>query len=113
SNFKYDHVTSSSNTWTNSPGGVSSHFNGGKAFEYFRIVHNRNSIDGNKGNIISFINVADEDGASMGNAFWNGAAMFYGNGDGAFFPLARGLDVAGHEMSHGVIQNTANLVYQG
>ena len=113
SNFKYDHVTSSNNTWVNSPGGVSSHYNGGKAFEYFRIVHNRNSIDGNKGNIISFINVADEDGSSMGNAFWNGAAMFYGNGDGAFFPLARALDVAGHEMSHGVIQNTANLEYQG
>lgn len=113
STFRYDHVTSSNNTWINSPAGVSSHYNGGKAFEYFRIVHNRNSIDGNKGNIISFINVADEDGSSMGNAFWNGAAMFYGNGDGAFFPLARGLDVAGHEMSHGVIQNTANLVYQG
>ncbi|HMP29690.1 MAG TPA: M4 family metallopeptidase, partial [Saprospiraceae bacterium] len=28
-------------------------------------------------------------------------------------PLARGLDVAGHEMSHGVVQSTANLVYQG
>lgn len=112
-NFNYDHVTSSNNTWVNSPAGVSSHYNGGKAFEYFRIVHNRNSIDGNKGNIVSFINVADDDGSSMGNAFWNGAAMFYGNGDNAFLPLARGLDVAGHEMSHGVIQNTANLVYQG
>lgn len=112
SNFRYDHVISSNNTWVNSPAGVSSHYNGGKAFEYFQIVHNRNSIDGNKGNIISFINVADEDGSSLGNAFWNGAAMFYGNGDGAFLPLARGLDVAGHEMSHGVIQNTANLVYQ-
>jgi Zn-dependent metalloprotease len=59
------------------------------------------------------INVADDDGSSMGNAFWNGQAMFYGNGDGAFQPLARGLDVAGHEMSHGVIQSTANLEYQG
>jgi hypothetical protein len=39
--------------------------------------------------------------------------MFYGNGDNSFKPLARGLDVAGHEMSHGVVQSTANLVYQG
>jgi bacillolysin len=113
SNFNYDHVISSNNTWVNTPTGVSSHYNGGKAFEYFRIVHSRNSIDGQGGNIISFINVADDDGSSMGNAFWNGAAMFYGNGDNAFERLARGLDVAGHEMSHGVIQNTANLVYQG
>ena len=48
----------------------------------------------------------------MDNAFWNGAAMFYGNGDQAFnAPLAKALDVAGHEMSHGVIQNSAGLEY--
>jgi Zn-dependent metalloprotease len=111
-NFNYDHVSSGNNTWS-SKTSVSSHFNGGKAFEYFRNVHNRNSINGSGGNIISLINVADEDGSSLGNAFWNGQAMFYGNGDGAFLPLARGLDVAGHEMTHGVVQNTANLEYEG
>lgn len=111
-NFRYDHVTSNNNVWTNKTG-VSAHYNGGKAFEYFRNVHNRMSINGARGNIISLINVADDDGSSMGNAFWNGQAMFYGNGDNAFLPLARGLDVAGHEMTHGVIQSTANLEYQG
>jgi Zn-dependent metalloprotease len=111
-NFSYDHVTSSNNTWNNKAG-VSAHYNGGKAFEYFRNIHNRQSINGSGGNIVSLINVADEDGNSMGNAFWNGAAMFYGNGDVAFQPLARGLDVAGHEMTHGVIQSTANLEYEG
>lgn len=111
-NFKYDHVTSANNTWS-SKTAVSSHFNGGQAYEYFRNVHGRKSINGQGGNIISLINVADDDGSSMGNAFWNGQAMFYGNGDAAFQPLARGLDVAGHEMSHGVIQSTANLEYQG
>jgi bacillolysin len=110
--FRYDHVTSSNNAWSDKTG-VSSHYNGGLAFEYFRNVHNRKSINGSGGNIISLINVTDEDGKSMGNAFWNGQAMFYGNGDNAFLPLARGLDVAGHEMSHGVIQSTANLEYQG
>lgn len=110
--FNYDHVTSNNNTWSNKTS-VSAHYNGGKAFEYFRTVHNRKSINGSGGNIVSLINVADEDGNSMGNAFWNGAAMFYGNGDVAFQPLARGLDVAGHEMTHGVIQSTANLEYQG
>ncbi|MBK9256544.1 MAG: M4 family metallopeptidase [Saprospiraceae bacterium] len=112
SNFKYDHITSNNNTWT-SKNSVSAHYNGGKAFEYFRNVHNRRSINGSSGNIISFINVAEDDGSSMGNAFWNGAAMFYGNGDSAFRELARGLDVAGHEMTHGVVQSTANLEYQG
>jgi hypothetical protein len=55
--------------------------------------------------------VADDNGDGLDNAFWNGSAMFYGNGNTAFKELARGLDVAGHEMSHGVIQNTANLEY--
>jgi bacillolysin len=110
--FKYDHVKSGNNTWSNKTG-VSAHFNGGKAYEYFRDTHNRKSINGQGGNIISLINVTDENDASMGNAFWNGQAMFYGNGDGSFKELARGLDVAGHEMTHGVIQSTANLVYQG
>lgn len=38
--------------------------------------------------------------------------MYYGNGKDAFTPLAKALDVAGHEMSHGVIQATANLDYE-
>jgi bacillolysin len=110
-NFNYDHF-SGNNTWA-SKLSVSAHFNGGKAYEYFKNIHTRNSINGSGGNIVSFVNIADEDGSMLGNAFWNGAAMFYGNGDENFFQLARGLDVAAHEMSHGVIQNTANLVYQG
>src|SRR5574339_493637 len=39
--------------------------------------------------------------------------MFYRNGDVLFKKHKKGLDVAGHEMSHGVIQNTANLEYVG
>ena len=87
--------------------------NRAKAYLYFSNLHSRNSINGAGGNIISLVNVSDEAGQSMGNAFWNGQAMFYGNGDAAFTPLAAGLDVAGHEMSHGVVQSTANLAYQG
>lgn len=113
SNFKYDHVTSNNNSWTNKTA-VSAHFNGGKAYEYFFDVFGRKSINGEKGNIVSLINISDpSSGGGFDNAFWNGAAMFYGNGDTAFEPLAKALDVAGHEMSHGVVQTTANLTYQG
>ncbi len=112
-NFAADHVRSNNNTWTNKTS-ISAHYNAGKAFEYFQQKFNRNSINGRGGNIISLINVVEEDGSQMDNAFWNGAAMFYGNGNQAFnAPLAKALDVGGHEMSHGVIQNTANLEYQG
>ncbi len=112
SNFKYDHTTSSNANWNN-PTAVSAHYNGNLAFDYFSSTFGRNSIDGKGGTIISLVNVADEGGGGMDNAFWNGEAMFYGNGSTAFRPLARGLDVAGHEMTHGVVQSTANLEYQG
>ncbi|MFK7775220.1 MAG: M4 family metallopeptidase [Saprospiraceae bacterium] len=113
SNFDYSVITSSNNSW-NYPAAVSAHYNGGEAYEYFKSTHNRESINGQGGTIISFFNISDENGSDMDNAFWNGAAMFYGNGNQAFnFPLQRALDVAGHEMSHGVIQGTANLEYQG
>ena len=114
-NRNFDYEVSSSNTqndW-NDPVAVSAHYNAGQAYEYFRNVFGRQSITGNGTNIVSFINVTEDDGSRMDNAFWNGEFIFYGNGDQAFdFPLARALDVAGHEMAHGVIQTSANLIYQ-
>lgn len=113
SNFQAAHIVTLYNTW-NDPKSVSAHYNGGKAFEYFKNTFNRNSINGQGGNIVSLINVVESDNTQMDNAFWNGAAMFYGNGNQAFVaPLCKALDVSGHEMSHGVIQSTANLEYIG
>lgn len=111
-NFEPVDIVSGNNAWNN-PTAVSAHSNAGIAYEYFRQTFGRNSIDGFGGNIISFINMADDDGGGLDNAFWNGQFMFYGDGRQAFSSLAKALDVAGHEMSHGVIQGTANLEYQG
>jgi len=106
------HVTSANNSWSNA-NGVSAHYNADVSYEYFRTTFNRNSINGSGGSIISFINVGNPDGGGgYDNAFWNGKAMFYGSGDRAFTAFAGALDVGGHEMSHGVIQNTANLEYR-
>jgi bacillolysin len=110
-NAAVKHVTSATNTWN--ANSVSAHFNAGVAYEYYRANHDRDAIDGNNGTIISIINTPDEDGTALDNAFWNGKAMFYGNGKIGFKPLAGSIDVAGHEMTHGVVENTANLEYQG
>ena len=111
-NPSYVEITSSSpNSWT--PTAVSAHNNSSLAFNYFRNTFTRNSIDGKGGDVVAFINVADDNGGGLDNAFWNGEYMFYGNGASSFKPLARGLDVGGHEMTHGVVQNTAGLEYQG
>jgi len=112
SNTAYKSIGSTTNTFT--PTAISAHNIAGKAFDYYQIIHSRNSIDGAGGTVISFINVANpDDGTPMDNAFWNGKAMYYGNGNLYFKPLAGGLDVGGHELTHGVIQSTANLNYQG
>ena len=104
-------VTSSNNTWGDAAS-VSAHYNADNTYNYYKNTHGRNSIDGNGGTIISIVNVVNDDGSSLANAYWNGSAMFYGNGGNMFKPLAGAEDVGAHEMTHGVIQNTANLEYQ-
>ncbi len=91
---------------------VSAQYNAKVCYDYWKNVHSRNSINGAGGNIISIINVTESDGSAMDNAYWNGQAMYYGNGDVAFKPLAGALDVGGHEMTHGVVEKTANLEYK-
>ncbi|MER7869565.1 M4 family metallopeptidase [Streptomyces cellulosae] len=53
-------------------------------------------------------------GSSYVNAFWQDSCfcMTYGDGSGNTHPLTS-LDVAGHEMSHGVTSVTAGLNYSG
>lgn len=112
-NFNVDFIVSGSTTFTNKQAAISAHYNSIKSFDYYKSKFNRNSIDGVGGNVIGVVNVTEANGTSMENAFWNGQAMFYGNGGSTFKPLARGLDVGGHEMTHGVVEKTANLLYQG
>jgi len=103
-------TSTTASAWT--PTAVSAHSNAKVCYNYYLNTHNRNSLNGQGGNIISVINVTDG-GKSMGNAYWNGKLMAYGNGDSYFKPLAGALDVAAHEMTHGVIQNSCNLKYSG
>ena len=104
------HVVSPNNTWSD-PVAVSAHYNMGAVFEYYYNKFGRKGIDGKGNTIFSIIHVT-KDGQSLENAFWNGAAMCYGDGGQSLKPLAGGLDVAAHEMTHGVIQRTVNLEYK-
>ena len=46
-------------------------------------------------------------------AYWDGYQMVYGAGDAEYKPFAADLDVEGHEMTHGVVEHTAGLLYVG
>jgi len=88
---------------------VDAHHNSEKVYDYFLNEHGRNSLDGKGMAIVSRVHYGKE----YNNASWNGRWMTYGDGDGKFFiSLSAGLDVAAHEMTHGVITHSANLVYR-
>ncbi|WP_188454939.1 M4 family metallopeptidase [Virgibacillus oceani] len=88
---------------------VDAHYNSETVYEYYLNEHGRNSLDGEGMAIKSYVHF----GNNYNNAFWNGRYMTYGDGDGEYMvPLAAGLDVAAHEMTHGVISHSANLQYR-
>jgi hypothetical protein len=76
----------------------------------YKEVYNRNSIDNRGMSLQSTVNY----GQNFENAFWDGTRMTYGK-PGADSPFKSFVlrDVTGHEMTHGVTQFEANVVYRG
>jgi Zn-dependent metalloprotease len=76
--------------------------------EFYRTVFGRNSLDRHGMTLQSSIHY----GVSYNNAFWNGAQMTYGDGDGnIFLDFTRSSDVIAHELTHGVTQYSARFSY--
>ena len=46
------------------------------------------------------------------NAFWDGQAMTFGDGDTRFYPLVS-LDISAHEVAHGITEQNSGLIYSG
>ncbi|WP_346877333.1 M4 family metallopeptidase [Clostridium sp. UBA5712] len=87
---------------------VSAHHNAGKVISFYKNVFQRDSLDNNGMDVHSFTHFD----LNYNNAFWSGGVMIYGDGDGEEFTYLSGdLDVVGHEMTHGVIEYTADLAY--
>ncbi|MEO6154893.1 MAG: M4 family metallopeptidase [Thermomonas sp.] len=88
------------------------HFGVAMTWDYFKIVHGRNGIANNGKGALSRVHY----GRNYQNAFWSEGCfcMTFGDGDNgaSILPLVA-LDVAGHEMSHGVNSRSANLKYSG
>lgn len=82
----------------------------GVTYDYYKKVHGRDSLDNHGLRLVSSVHV----GVKFNNAFWNGAQMAYGDGDGAVFQrFTKSLDVVAHELTHGIVSNSADLIYQG
>lgn len=101
--------TKSSTNFFYDPAAISAHINADKINKYYQNSIKRNSLDGKGMSLTSSVHI----GSKWNNAAWNGKQMLYGDGDGITLgSLSGGLDVTGHEMTHGVISNTANLTYK-
>ncbi|MCL1850084.1 MAG: M4 family metallopeptidase [Bacteroidetes bacterium] len=88
------------------------HFSTMSTYDYYLNVHNRNSIDGNGFALLSYVhfNLVQAGYGNNVNAFWNGQCMTYGDGNSSYTPLTT-MDICGHEITHGVTEKTAGLVY--
>ncbi|MGW7661223.1 M4 family metallopeptidase [Streptomyces sp. NPDC054756] len=80
-------------------------------WDYYRDVHGRNGIAGDGKGSFNRVHYGND----YNNAFWEDSCfcMTYGDGDGTQLGPLVSLDVAGHEMSHGVTSKTAGLTYSG
>ena len=78
----------------------------GDTYDYFLTRHNRDSFDNAGGTIHSTIRHCPAGApCPYENAFWDGQQMVYGEG------YASGDDVVAHEITHAVIEHSANLFY--
>jgi bacillolysin len=95
---------------------VSAHLNAARVQDFYKVVLQRDGIDDQGMALISQVNVTAasmEAPPALLNAFWYQRKMWYGqiNRGGRLVSLSRYLDVIGHELTHGVIESTSNLVY--
>ncbi|MFH8627699.1 M4 family metallopeptidase [Streptomyces vietnamensis] len=90
--------------------GADAHYGAALTWDYYKNVHGRSGIRGDGVGAYSRVHY----GNAYVNAFWDDSCfcMTYGDGTNNTKPLTS-IDVAAHEMTHGVTSNTAGLIYSG
>ncbi|MEV4335261.1 M4 family metallopeptidase [Streptomyces sp. NPDC049597] len=90
--------------------GADAHYGAALTWDYYKNVHGRSGIRGDGVGAYSRVHY----GNAYVNAFWSDSCfcMTYGDGANNTKPLTS-IDVAAHEMTHGLTSNTAGLVYSG
>ncbi|WGK65749.1 M4 family metallopeptidase [Croceiramulus getboli] len=118
----YTEFTDADNNWTAAEfnnaakdnAALDAHWGAMNTYDYFLQKHGRSSYDGNGSQLRSYVHVDQ----NYDNAFWYFNVMSYGDGSSngqegnGFFDALTSIDVAAHEIGHGVTQFTSNLAYQ-
>ena len=104
--FPIEVASSSSPTSGWLPEAVSAAYNLSEVYDYYLKRHERNSFDGQGASMTAIVRL----GQDLQNAFWHSGLDLLAFGDAQ--PYAGALDVVGHELTHGVITHSANLIYR-
>jgi len=105
----YTGSTTSTTSAKGQTAAVDAHYGVEMTYDFYKNVLGRNGIDGNNKATYSRVHYS----TSYDNAFWSDTCFCMTYGDGSSFKSLESMDVAGHEMSHGVCANSANLNYSG
>jgi bacillolysin len=105
--------TGNLNQWDATAVSMMSHFT--RIWHYYRETHNRNSFDDRGINLTALIHARFKNPAGQlynDNAFFNPNLnlMVFGDGQNGRLPAA--LDIAAHELTHGVVDNSAAFRYE-
>jgi Zn-dependent metalloprotease len=81
----------------------------GATYDFYWQIFDRNSINDEGLPLNGTVHF----GQDYDNAFWDGQRMVFGDGDGEIFQrFTISIDVIGHELTHGVTEDEAQLMYQ-
>jgi Zn-dependent metalloprotease len=101
--------TNGSSAWNlagNNKAATDAHWGAEMTYDYYKLIHGRNSIDGAGYALNSYMHYS----SNYVNAFWDGSEMTYGDGDVTQgFLIMTALDVCGHEITHGLTSFTSGL----
>ncbi len=104
---------------------VDAHFHARKALDFYRAVFGRNGIDGRGSDLQVITNDESGPNAKGPNAFYRstdgkirfsrqyGEVLLDSGARRTFYPMSLSYDVVVHELAHGIVHQTSDLVYQG
>gem|GEM_PF-3177629 len=101
-------IIDADNFWTSDSGVYDAHFGAEQAYDFYWNRFGWDSYDGNGAPLRMFVHY----GSNSLAAFWDSDKAIFGDGSNGQRPLTP-LVIVAHEMTHGVVDWTANLVYSG
>lgn len=106
-----DNIWGNNSTSSNQSAAADAQYGTAVTWDYYKNVHGRLGIANDGRGAFNRVHYS----RNYNNAYWSDACfcMTYGDGDGTTLRPLVALDVAGHEMTHGVTSRTANLTYSG